>query len=153
MTFKFSKRSSKYVWFSLPGLLSIGLSLGWLTSVAPQTQQASRKENQWRQELTAQKDRAEFLEENAIHSDYDQATFQGVTASQPDLSSVLWQWSRGPMGQTYRDGQTIRLLDQYHACMGYLVSGKGIYLDSDNPGLCGASNADIDQTLKSSKPI
>lgn len=153
MTFKFSKRSSKYVWLSLPGLLSIGLTIGWLTSIAPKSQQATRKETQWRQELTAQKDRAEFLEENQIHSDYDQATFQGVSAEQPDLRSVLWDWYKSPTAQTYRDGQTIRLLDQFHACVGYLVAGKGIYLEIDNPGLCGDAIADVDDTLKSSKPI
>lgn len=151
--FKFSKRSAKYVWLTLPGLCSIALTGIWLVSVAPGAQLKTRQETDWRQEVLAQKQRADFLEENQIHSDYDQLIFSGTSADQEDLAAVLYTWSEAPESQVYGPGQTVRLLDQFHACMGYYIGGDGLYLARDNPGLCDAANADVKNTLENSKSI
>lgn len=152
-TFKLSPRAAKYVWLSLPGLFSIALTGLWLAAVAPGAQRATRQETQWRQELQAQKQRQDFAQENQIFSDYEQLIFQNTTADQPDLEAVIWAWSQRPENTIYRDGQTIRLLDQYHTCIGYLIAPHGVYLERSNPGLCATSLGDIPTKLKTSNPI
>ena len=152
-TFKFSPRAAKYVWLSLPGLFSIALTSLWLASVAPSAQRASREETEWRQALRAQKQRQEFAQSNQIFSDYDQLIFQDTTADQSDLEAVIWSWSQRPENRIYRDGQTIRLLDQYHTCIGYLIAPEGVYLERSNPGLCATPLEDIPAKLHTATPL
>lgn len=153
MPSRLSNRSIKYVWLCLPGIFGIFLTGSWFVSVAPQMQNASLTETQWREDLSNQKARAEFLEKNQIHSDYDQLIFQGVITGQSDLKDILLAWTKDPANDIYQAGKTIRLLDQYQNCIGYLIAPKGLYLDSDNPGLCSTENAGVDNALKSAKTI
>lgn len=151
--FKFSRRASKYVWLTLPGLFSIALTGLWLVVIAPSVQKVTREETRWRQSLQAQKQRQEFAQANQIFSDYDQLIFQGTTANQADLKTIIWVWSQRPENQIYRDGQTVRLLDQYHTCIGYLIAPDGIYLEGSNPGLCKTSLGDIPSKLETANPL
>ncbi len=153
MTYKFSKRSGKYVWLSLSGLLPVALSLGWLSAIAPSTQQQTRQETQWRSDVAAQKARADYLEENQIHTDYKQLIFSYVSADDSDLQGRIYEWLNSPAGQAYSPGQTILLLDKFHTCFGYLVAGRALYFESANPGLCKVKNADVEATLKNANPL
>ncbi|MEM9151503.1 MAG: hypothetical protein AAGB19_13760, partial [Cyanobacteria bacterium P01_F01_bin.3] len=76
MAYRFSRRSVKYVWLTLPGLFAIGLTGIWLSTVAPSMQRAARTETEWRRERLAAKQRSEFLQDNKIHSDYSQLIFE-----------------------------------------------------------------------------
>ena len=152
-TFKFSPRAAKYVWLSLPGLFSIALTGLWLAAIAPSAQQATRREAQWRRDLQAQKQRQDFAHKHQIFSDYDQLIFLNTTADQADLAAVIWSWARRPESRIYRDGQTIRLLDQYHACIGYLIAPEGVYLERSNPGLCATPLSDIPAKLDTATPL
>jgi hypothetical protein len=151
--FRFSKRAGKYVWLSLPGLFSLALTGAWLVSIAPSAQLQARQETQWRNEVAEQKARADYLEENRIYTDYDKLIFQGVSADQEDLAAVLYTWSQSPESQAFNHGKAVRLLDQFHQCMGFYISGEGVYLAKENPGLCEASNADVDSVIKDAKHI
>lgn len=151
--FEFSRRASKYVWLTLPGLFSIVLTGLWVVAIAPSMQKVTREETQWRQSLRAQKQRQEFAQENQIFSDYSQLIFQNTTADQVDLEAVIWAWTQRPENNIYRDGQTVRLLDQYHTCIGYMVAPHGVYLERSNSGLCKASLGDIPSKLETANPL
>lgn len=153
MTYRFSRRSAKYVWLTLPGLFSIGLTVLWIVTIAPETQRATRIETEWRRDRLTQKQRADFLQEHQIHNDYSQLIFDGTTADQPDLKQQLLSWSDGDMTQSYAPGQIIRLLDMHHVCIGYLIAGAGMYLELDNPGLCMTANADVAPRLKTANTL
>ncbi|MEM9149363.1 MAG: hypothetical protein AAGB19_02775 [Cyanobacteria bacterium P01_F01_bin.3] len=147
MAYRFSKRSVKYVWLTLPGLFATGLTGIWLSTVAPSMQHHARTETEWRRERLAAKQRSEFLQDNKIHSDYSQLIFEYAAADQTDLREVISAWYQGDMAKSYAPGQVVRLLDQYHVCIGYLVADAGVYLELDNPELCSASNADTPDKL------
>jgi hypothetical protein len=99
------------------------------------------------------KERADFLDENRIHHDYDQVTMLNTNADDADLIQVISAWRQSPTGQAYAQGQIIRLLDQNHKCFGYLWAGFGLYFESQNPGLCAVQTADVENTLKTSNGI
>lgn len=153
MTYKFSKRSGKYVWLSLSGLLPLVISFGWLAAIAPNAQQQTRQETQWRADVSAQKARADYLQENQIHTDYKSLIFSYLSTDQSDLQGQTYEWLNSPAGQAYSPGQTIRLLDQFHTCFAYLVAGQGLYFESDNPGLCATPNAEVEDRLKNANPL
>ena len=147
MAYKFSRRASKYVWLTLPGVASIALTFSWLISIAPSAQQLTRQETEWRREQQAIRDRQKFLAENPVYSDYSQIILQNTRKEQRDLREVLAQWANGGIPKGYKDGQIIRILDENHQCLGYLIAGQGLYLALDNPGLCGASIPDVPALL------
>lgn len=152
MTYKFSARSGKYVWLSLSGLLPLALSLGWLTAIAPSTQQATRQETQWRQQRQSAKDRQDFLADNQIYSDYSQVVLEGVSADQGDLRPTMAQRITGESFRGYAPGQVVRLLDQHHQFIGYLKDGQA-FLEIDNPGLASTDQPDVEDKLNQSTPL
>lgn len=152
MTYKFSARSGKYVWLSLAGLAPLALSLGWLTAIAPSTQQATRQETQWRQQRQAAKDRQDFLADNQIYSDYSQVVLEGVSSDQSDLRPTMAKRLTGETFRGYAPGQVVRLLDQNHQFIGYLKDGQA-YLEADNPGLAATEQPDVLTKLNQSTPL
>ena len=151
MVLRLSRRASKYVWMCLPGAFAVVLTGAWFFSIAPESQQASRREAEWRRDLTAQKERAEFLQENRIYSDYRQLTLLQTFADDVDLMSVVSDWASRRGTEVYRDGQTIRLLEENHQCIGFYVAGVGLFFERQNPGLCAAKNADVPAAIQNSQ--
>ena len=152
MAYRFSRRSSKYVWLSVPGLFSMALAMGWVVSASGPTQRASRQEIEWRQQRQAAKDRQDFLAENQLYSDYNQVILEGVAKDDPELRSVMSQRLTGESFRGYAAGQVVRMLDQHHQFVGYLRDGQA-YLEVDNPGLSQVDQPDIATTLNQSRPL
>lgn len=116
-------------------------------AIAPESQQASRHEVQWRQQRTEAKNRQDFLAKNQIYSDYDQLIFQDLSKDQGDIGDRLQVWSDSDVSKSYADGQIVRLLDKTHQCIGYAVSGRGIYSEANSAGICQLSIADVASQL------
>ena len=152
VTYKFSARSGKYVWLSLSGLLPLALSLGWLTAIAPSSQQQTRQETQWRQQRQAAKQRQDFLADNQIYSDYSQVVLEGVSADQGDIKPTMAKRLTGESFRGYAPGQIVRLLDQHHQFIGYLRDNQA-YLEVDNPGLASTARPDVPTKLNQSAPL
>jgi formylglycine-generating enzyme required for sulfatase activity len=151
--FRFSNRAVKYVWLSLPGLAALGLSAAWLISVAPDKQAESLQATDWKEEVREQKERADFLQEHQVHSNYDQIILLGLDAASPDTKTRVWEWVQSPTAEVHESGKIIRLLDQYHDCVGYFVSGSGAFLEEENPGLCKVENGDVDESLRTANKL
>ena len=143
MAFTFSKRSAKYVWFCLPGLFTVGLVGAWGLSIAPDMQAMSMGMVQWRQEKTQVRQRQQYLSKNPVHSDYAQLILSGTSKADTNLPSVIPLHLTADLIASYQPGQVIRLLDQHHQCIGYLVTNRGVYLGS----VCDASIPEVPKRI------
>lgn len=135
MTHQLSRRSRKYVWLSLPAVLSLGLSAVWVVSIAPEAQQHTREETQWRRDIAAQKQRQEYLRENALETETERYKLSGFVLGKSDPLTIPEMYFPGGL-DVFREDQTVKLLDEFGGCIGFIQSRK-LYIGDDNPGLCG----------------
>ena len=150
-----SQRSTKYAWLCVPSLFSLALGAAWVIGIAPEAQEHTRAETQWRRDIQAQKEREAFLQENRVEIAYTVLVFEDADARHPEqVAERVKQWALNPARQAHDYGQTIRLLDNYHQCIGYFRAGYGAFLEADNPGLCALTgNERIQVQLNASKSI
>ena len=141
MTAKLSRRVGKYAFLCVPSLFSLALTVFWLFGAAPEMQDATRSELAWKREVAVKKDRQAYLRKNQLEPNWETMTLSAYVIGQSDPNNVKRQYF--PNGfDHYGPSQTIRLLDSLHGCIGY-ISGRELYLEADNPGLCTATSDEL----------
>ena len=150
-----SQRSTKYALLCVPSLFSLALGAAWVLNIAPEAQEHTRAETQWRRDIQARKAREAFLQENRVETAYTTLIFEGLDVhNRAQVEERLKQWAVDPARKVYAYGQTLRLLDNQHECIGYFRAGDGAFLEADNPGLCALNGNDrIQENLDTAQSI
>jgi len=101
----------------------------------------------WQAEQLDAKAKQDFLQENRVYSDYGQVRFEGLNADDPDVETQIIKRA-GQIERTYGDGQTVRVLDENHNCLGYIVAPSAVYTRETTPGICDLDIPAVEARLK-----